>query len=149
RNESLQQSFHLGIIMVMAFNYRPMYAGANSKLLYTEKTKILWRVSFIAGVSNVAMNLVAIPIWGFEAAAYTTYISYMYMGYSGFYFKVFKEVNPVKYYPEIWLVITICATALAYGVVDLNFIIKAIITIFLLIVSVILLARNKKWYNEI
>ncbi len=149
RNESLKESFRLGIIMVMAFNYRPMYAGANAKLLYTEKTKILWRVSFIAGITNVVMNLVAIPIWGFEVAAYTTFISYMYMGYSGFYFKVFKEINPVKYYPEVWLVITIVATILAYIIVDFHFILKAALTILLLVVSIILLTKNKKWYNEV
>ncbi len=149
RNESLRNSFQLGIIMVMAFNYRPMYAGANSKLLYTEKTKVLWRVSFVAGISNVLMNLIAIPIWGFEAAAYTTYISYMYMGYSGFYFKVFKEVNPVRFYPEIWLAVTVAATALAYGVVNLDIISKAIITSGVLLVSTILLVKNKNWYNEI
>lgn len=145
QNESMQKSYHLGVIMVMAFNYRPMYAGANAKLFYVEKTKILWRVSLVAGISNVLMNLIAIPFWGVEAAAYTTYISYMYMGYSGFYYKVFKEISTVKYYPEFWLGLTIVITAMAYGAVNLDFVTKAGITIFVLsMATASLLFKMKK-----
>jgi O-antigen/teichoic acid export membrane protein len=149
KNESLKDSFQLGIIMVMAFNYRPMYAGANAKILYAEKTKILWRVSFIAGISNVLMNVVAIPIWGFEAAAYTTFISYMYMGYSGFYFKVFREINPVRYYPEFWLALTIATTALVCWLVNVAFAYKIAITLVVLALSVVLLLKTKKMYDEV
>lgn len=137
QNEEMQGTYKIGIILIMAFNYRPMYAGANAKLFYTEKTKVLWRVSFIAGITNIVMNLVAIPIWGIQAAAYTTFISYMYMGYSGFYFKVFKEVNPVKYYPEYWLTLTVFSTVLAFYLVELGVVLKIVITSIVIIAALV------------
>ncbi|MBT8326544.1 MAG: oligosaccharide flippase family protein, partial [Bacteroidia bacterium] len=73
KNEALNKTFFLSIILVMAYNYRPMYVGAMNKLFYEEKTNLLWRVSFIAGVSNVVLNIIFIPIFGFTAAAYTTF----------------------------------------------------------------------------
>jgi len=144
QNESMRASYKIGVILIMAFNYRPMYAGANAKLFYTEKTKILWRVSFIAGISNIIMNLIAIPIWGVQAAAFTTFISYMYMGYSGFYFKVFKEVNPVKYYPEFWLAVTILATMMAIYVVDQGLVLKIIITTLVLLAASVAFIKLRK-----
>jgi O-antigen/teichoic acid export membrane protein len=126
-----------------------MYFGGNAKILYAEKTKILWRVSFIAGLSNVLMNLVAIPIWGFESAIYTTFISYMYMGYSGFYFKVFKEINPVRYYPEFWLALTLIFTFLATRVVEMELNFKLLVSVSIVAGSLLLFLKIRKYFDEV
>ncbi len=144
QNQNMQNVYQIGVILIMAFNYRPMYAGANAKLFYAEKTKVLWRVSFIAGITNIAMNIVAIPIWGVQAAAYTTFISYMYMGYSGFYFKVFKEVNSVKYYPELWLTLTVLVTILAIYLVDQGVMLKMFTSFVVLVGMFFLVIKLRK-----
>src|SRR5690606_4475064 len=61
KNKELQESYQLGVIIVMSYCYRPMYLGANSKLFYLEKTQLLLRVTFVAATINVCLNFVLIP----------------------------------------------------------------------------------------
>ncbi len=114
RNPELAGMYYLGVIVVMAYSYRPMYFGANARLFYLEKTKVLWRVSFVAGAGNVALNFLLIPYFGFEVAAYTTFASLMYMGYSGYWLKAFRTHATLNYYPVQWLALTLGCTVLAY-----------------------------------
>lgn len=130
-NESLAQVYPLSIIIVMAFNYRPMYSGALSKLFYTEQTHLLWRVSFIAGAGNVLLNFALIPFFGFEAAAYATFASLMYMGFSGHFMPKTKACLSANFYPAFWLTVIVAMTALAYGVVALSIGWKVVITLAL------------------
>lgn len=145
RNDELNQMFDLGVIIVMSYTYRPMYLGANARVFYTEQTSVLWRVSFIAGVINVVMNLITLPILGFEAAAFTTFVSLMYMGYSGYYLRAFKTHSQLTYYPLLWLGLTVLVTLAAYGVVHLSWQTKAVSTFVLcpLVIFVILKLKNK------
>lgn len=124
RNEVLAQMYPLGIIIGMSYTYRPMYLGANQKLFYAEQTKKLWKISFVAGISNLLLNLLLIPIFGYQAAAYTTFASLMYMGFSGFFFPTFKELHSDNYYPLYWLSLILAATAGAYFLVEYSWPIK-------------------------
>jgi len=137
KNNELAQMYPLGIVIVMAYNYRPMYLGANAKLIFSEKTNVLWKVTLIAGLINVLLNFIFIPIYGFQVAAYTTFISLMFMGYSGFFYRVFREISNVKYYPLIWLFINIILTILAYFAVEYHIVHKMIITSILLCLSLL------------
>jgi len=148
RNESLNDMYYLGVIIVMAYNYRPMYFGSNAKLMYSDKTNILWRVSFVAGIINVGLNFALIPFFGFEVAAYTTFISLMYMGYAGYFMKIFKEVNPVDYYPVLWLLGTIFLTVLVYFLVELQIYIKIALSIALVLFALWVMMRLRQKINE-
>lgn len=128
RNETLAQMYGLGIIIIMSYNYRPMYFGANNKLFFTEKTNVIWKVTFVAGLLNVVLNFLLIPPYGFEVAAYTTFVSLMFMGYAGFYLKVFKQINHVNYYPILWFLLTIFLTIISIYAVDLSILLKSLIT---------------------
>jgi O-antigen/teichoic acid export membrane protein len=137
--------YYLGVIIVMSYNYRPMYVGANSQLMYNEKTNILWKVSFTAGIINIILNLILIPIIGFEIAAFTTFISYMFMGYSGYFLKVYKRLTPLNYYPLLWLTLTIVLSVVVYQLKDINFIHKIIVSVVAsLFFGTIILVLNKK-----
>lgn len=135
KNKELAAMYPLGVILVMAYSYRPMYLGANNRLFYYEKTKKLPMITFVAGISTVLINLIFIPIWGFEVAAYSTFIGLMYMGYSGYFMRSFKETNTVKFYPVLWLLGTIILTATAYLIVDLGFLLKGIITFMTVLIG--------------
>jgi O-antigen/teichoic acid export membrane protein len=148
RNAELAMAYPLGIIIVMSYNYRPMYFGANAKLMYAERVNVIWKVSFMAGVINVALNFLLIPFWGYEVAAYTTFIALMYMGYSGFYFKVFKQVNSANYYPLFWIAVTIGLTALAWWVVEMPIWIKTIITFIFVSVGTIATRKINRLIKE-
>lgn len=144
KNDSLKQVYPLAIIIAMAYNYRPMYIGAMSKLFYVEKTKLLWRVSFIAGFSNVILNFIFIPIFGFEAAAYTTFASLMYMGFSGHFIKKIREIQNVNHYPMIWLILILLSTLAASYLVHLSILSKIIISLTIILSISIILWLNKK-----
>lgn len=135
KNEALVKVYPIGIIIIMSYNYRPMYLGANGKLFYLEKTKALLKVTFIAGILNLALNFVLIKFFGYKAAAFTTFLALMYMGYAGYFLKEFKRDNDLNYYPLFWLTVTVLLTVIAYFLVELNVVIKLIVTILSLAVS--------------
>lgn len=135
KNENLSNTYPIAIILIMSYNYRPMYMGANMKIFYEEKTKSLWKVSFIAGILNIGMNLVLLPIAGYKVAAITTFISLMYMGYSGYFLKVNSEISNVNYHPIKWLFATISLTILSYFAVELPFWYKLPITFICILTS--------------
>lgn len=139
KNDVLSRMYYLAIIIGMSYNYRPMYLGAVNKLFYTENTGFLWKLTLTAGLINLVLNFTLIPFWGFEVAAYTTYVALMFMGYVGFYMKSFKKINTVKYYQEYWFIATILLTVLAYYLVEQGIIVKIAITIFCVAVTTVLL----------
>lgn len=133
KNKELQTVYPISIILIMAYSYRPMYLGANNRLFYIEKTKALLMVTFVAGVGNLCLNLIFIPIFGFEAAAYTTFVCLMYMGYIGYFMKEFKSHCSLNYYPLGWLLLTIALTATASFVVEFSLIVKGVISAIMLV----------------
>ena len=149
RNEELAKMYYLGIIIVMAYNYRPMYLGFSTKIMYNEKTNIMWRVTLGAGILNVILNLLLIPFLGFEVAAVTTFVAYIFMGYSGYYFNTFKKLNSAKYYPVVWMLITILLTILAYYAVELPILVKFAISLAMTCVAIIFIYRINKLLNEV
>jgi O-antigen/teichoic acid export membrane protein len=142
KNESLSQTYGLSIILVMAYNYRPMYVGAMNKLFYVEKTNLLWRVSFIAGAANIVLNIIFIRLYGYQAAAYTTFICLMYMGFSGFFIKKINKYNEANYYPLFWLTVIIITSIGAWYAVELPLHLKIVIT---LAISLILAGIGYKY----
>lgn len=129
RNPDLAKMYPLGIVIIMAYNYRPMYFGANNALFFAEKTYLLWRVTLVAGLINVGLNFIAIPIFGYQAAGVTTFVALMYMGYAGYYFQVFRQINTAEYYPMRWLALTILLTVVVYVLRDTGWTLKVIISI--------------------
>jgi O-antigen/teichoic acid export membrane protein len=135
-NAELSKTYPLGIVMIMSFNYRPMYFGSVNKLFFYEKTNLLWQITLIAGVFNVVLNLILVPILGYEVAAYTTFVAFMYMGFAGFFYKTFKQINTVNYHPILWLIGNVILLGAAYLVVELGIIYKVIISLVALAISV-------------
>ncbi len=137
KNDSLQKAYPLAIILIMGANYRPMYFGANNRLFFYESTKVLVRISLIAGIANVVFNAIFIPVWGYEIAAYTTFICLMYIGSIGYYVKPFKDTNPANYYTFRWLVLTIILTIAAYFMVQWSWMYKVIITLVMMLIAIL------------
>ncbi|MCD4795138.1 MAG: oligosaccharide flippase family protein [Bacteroidales bacterium] len=133
QNEDLRSVYPLTVPIIMAYNYRPMYMGSTTALFYYEKTNLLWKITFTAGILNVILNIIFIPIFGVVAAAVTTFLALMYMGYAGFFLKEFKKYNNVNYHPVKWIVATFIITLTAYFLLDISILIKIAITLTILI----------------
>lgn len=132
-NKELAATYSIAIILIMATNYRPMYFGSAGLILYGEKTKKLLYITLTASSICLSINVIFIPYWGIWAAVFSTYISLMYMGYSGYFLKEFKEVD-VPFYPFLWFLATLILTALAYYLVEINIQLKIIITLAICLV---------------
>lgn len=139
KNAELQQAYGIAIVIIMGYNYRPMYWAVVNRLGFFEKTQHLWKISFIAGVLNVALNFIFIPIYGYVAAAYTTFVSLLVIGFSGFLLSSFKETieADIKYQPLIWLLLIILSTALVMALKDVEIIYKVVLTGITLLLALI------------
>ena len=136
--DELKSIYPLGIIIIMAYNYRPMYFGANFRLFFNEMTHKLMNITLLAGVTCFILNYLLIPIFGYQVAAYTTFVGLMYMGYAGYFLKEYKQTATVKFYPLLWLAITCILTLIAYFAVELSIIFKIVFTLLSMILGVVL-----------
>jgi len=118
-----------------------MYLGANNRLFYLEKTKVLLKISLVAGLANVVMNIILIPYFGYQVAALTSYIALMYMGYVGYFLKDFKNNNSLSYFPIHWFILTISFTISAIFIVEINMYFKAIINFAILFILIFYLMK--------
>ncbi len=143
-NAKLASLYPLAIILIMSYNYRPQYLTVSIRLFYNEKTKKIWRISLVAGLINLILNLILIPIFGFEIATVTTFISLIYMGYSGFLFSDYKKVKSnFKYYPISWLFTQIILTTIVYLFCDANFLVKLILSCLIFLSFIFYILKNK------
>lgn len=120
----------IATIMVMGMSYRPMYWATVTKLMFYEKTKIIWRISAISGFINVFLNLIFIPVFGFYAAVITTNLCLLILGFSGFFLKEYKKLQAVNYNESIWLIFIIVLTVFITFAQSLSFEIRITIVIF-------------------
>lgn len=148
-NQELESAYAIAIIIIMGYAYRPIYWAAMSRVFFNEKTNKLWRVSFIAGVLNVVLNFIFIPLYGIYAAAITTLISLIYLGISPYYIKEFKAMNTQKIYPVWWMVVVLVLTVILYFIRDSSIVYKGIISITLIVGYLIYFFKNKNKLNAI
>ena len=146
KNDELQSAYPLGILIIMGYNFKPMLMAATNILYIESKTVQLLKISFAAAIINIILNIILIPFWGIKAAAITTLLCLLYMGFSGFFLKNFKKNVELPYYPMLWLLLIIFLTFIVYFIKDINFWIKAFITV---IVSLFIIGGYKKYRSII
>ena len=143
KNDELKITYPLGIVIVMGYNYKPMYQASTNILFYKEKTKAILSISFVAGLMNIILNLIFIPLYGYEAAAYTTFGCLLFMGFRGFSLKAYKEEATLNYYPVYWLFAIVFTAGGAFLLRDIPVSIKIMITLFIAVATAIGFKRFK------
>lgn len=83
KNPELQTGYYIAIIFMMSFVFYPLYDFAMYPLFVAKKTHLVAKISIIAAVCSLVGNLVFIPLYGYTAALYTNYISFMIFGVGG------------------------------------------------------------------
>jgi O-antigen/teichoic acid export membrane protein len=148
KNPDLQTAYGLSIIIIMGYSYRPLYWNVISRLQFHNFTSQLWKISLIGGLLNLILNLIFIPIFGYKVAAITTFISLMYIGFSGFYLKSYKKLDGNNYSQMIWLVLILLCTCIAYLLKDINLVFKSLLSVVVIVVSFVYLKkRHFKYLN--
>lgn len=148
-NKELRSAYDIGGIIIMSYAYRPMYWSAGIKLSIYEKTSVLWRISFIAGVINVLLNIIFIRQFGIYAAAISTMISLLYMGFAGYFFKSYKKLKGLNHYPFAWLGAIILLTIIFYLLKDVSVFFKIAITLAVMFFWIFWVKKNWKSLKNI
>ena len=148
RKDELSLAYTISIIIIMGYSYRPLYWASVNKLLFYEKTNKLWRISFIAGILNVLLNIIFIPLYGIYAAAITTLLSLIYMGVSPFYLKEYREMENQNYFPIFWMIGIVMLTIIVFLLKDVS-VYKSFISLTLLSLFVFYLKGVKRKVNQI
>jgi O-antigen/teichoic acid export membrane protein len=143
RNESLKMGYLITIIIVMSYSYRPIYFGPISELQYILKTKDLWKISLVAGVLNVILNLILVPFYGIWGSVFATFIALMFMGFRGYLLKSFRVNNPINYYPLFWFIAICLSTLLVYYIKDILIVYKVFITVALILLALFSYYKNR------
>ncbi|WP_196889205.1 lipopolysaccharide biosynthesis protein [Aureivirga sp. CE67] len=143
RNESLQDSYPLAMIVVFSFTYYPFYYYVNTYFQYKEKTLYLLKISFAAGILNIVLNLFMIPYFGIKGAAISTFISYLYLGYSGIFIRYFNNYDKSSYKYLGFALVTVLLFLFTNYFQD-NIIIKYVSTLLIILLSIIIIYKKKK-----
>ena len=141
RNAEFSGAYTIGIIVIMAYTYRPFYVAAIQRAYYLEHTGRVLLISLGAGMLNIVLNLILIPSLGIYAAAISTFVAFLYMGFAGFYLPSIKNLIKVNYYPFFWLLLIISTTAIAYTLKDAALAAKMLVTFTTLTLAAIVTCR--------
>src|SRR5690606_14259776 len=106
KTKGIDGVYSLAVLFIMANAQRPMYVAANNRLFYIEKTKALLKVTTAAAIISVILNIIGIGLFNYESAVFVLFICNMYIGYSGFFIKEYKNQYVANHYPLFWLGIT-------------------------------------------
>ena len=148
-NDELRKVYPLAIIIIMGYAYRPYYWAVVTKMQFDEQTSQLWKISFIAGVVNVLLNIILVPIYGIMAAAITTFIALMYMGFSGYYLKTMRTSLKKSYYPASIMAVIIFSTISVYLLKDISGYYKAYITLAVFLAYTMYSWNKRKIFSNI
>lgn len=140
-NSELENAYPYAVIIVMSYVSRPFYWLANVKLALNNNTKIIWRISFGAGILNVILNLVLMPRFGVYSAIWVTLASMLFLSFAGFLLKELRRLLLVEFYPIAWLVLVLSCTGIIYGLKDAEVLIKTAFSVFILITGLIIIVK--------
>lgn len=149
KNPDLQEAYHIALIIIMSYNYRPLYYGYVNVLFYFEKTNIIWKISFFAGVLNAVLNLIFIPIYGYIAAAYTTFLCLIILGSAGYKLHSVSKVNQSSFHVLGWVLLILFFTLAAFYLVDSSLVVKGVVSIVTILIALILYRKYSSQLNEL
>ena len=127
-NKEIAVTYKYSIILVMALNYRPIYVYCCNYFFYHEHTLQLLGISFMSGVISCVFYFTMIPYMGIYAALVGFYVGCLYYGYSGYFFRFYKEHTVYKFKWHIFPFVQIFLTLLVYYSVDMTIGLKILIS---------------------
>lgn len=118
-NESLQIAYPYFILYIMALCYRPLYLNVSNYYFFYERTKQLLLITFLSGCFAITLYFVFMPLLGVWAFLIGHYVACLYYGYSGYFYKGYRE-NEASRLPVVWFFMAqLILTGLAYVLVTI------------------------------
>jgi len=134
-NPVLATAYPIAALLSLALNYRPAYIAASNVFFYYENTKQLLGITFFAGMIALLLNIVLIPSGDLWTAAIITYVAFLYQGYSGFFYKFYKQFTKVHFpYLKLFF-LQLFVTAVAMMSLELHWGLKFVQTLICVILA--------------
>ena len=133
RKAELSAAYPMAIVLIFGFCYRPIYVAIVDKAIYDKRTMEVLKITVLAALSNVLLNLVFIGYYETWAATFNTVIAYFVMGIAG-YFLIKKSGDFRKMIRPLELIVTIVIVGAAvFFMRDLSWVWRLLATCVLLI----------------
>lgn len=116
---AFHHAYTLAPLLIMGWCHRPLNVALFDAAIFHGKNTLTMKVVLLAGVSNVLMNLVAVPLWGVEGAMFTSFLTYLILGFVGFYMPRIRSLSHGNHRPEILLALMLLMSCAAYVAVGL------------------------------
>ncbi len=104
QKEAYKASLSLIPIIVLGLFFNSIYSFFSRSIFYSKKTIYISIITILAGILNIVLNSIYIPIYGYEAAAYTTVVSYLFLALLG----AFCSITLLKNTPPPLYNIVVC-----------------------------------------
>lgn len=85
RKAELSAAYPMAIVLVFGFCYRPIYVAIVDKAIFEKKTFQVLRITVVAALSNLLLNLVFIGYYETWAATLNTVVAYFVMALTGYF----------------------------------------------------------------
>jgi O-antigen/teichoic acid export membrane protein len=85
RKAELSAAYPMAIVLIFGFCYRPIYVAIVDKAIYDKRTMEVLKITVVAALSNVLLNLVFIGYYETWAATFNTVIAYFIIGVAGYF----------------------------------------------------------------
>jgi O-antigen/teichoic acid export membrane protein len=85
RKAELSAAYPMAIVLIFGFCYRPIYVAIVDKAIYDKRTMEVLKITVVAALSNVLLNLIFIGYYETWAATMNTVIAYFVMGVAGYF----------------------------------------------------------------
>lgn len=148
-NAELKKIYPIVIIVIMSQNYAPLRFYYTNFMLNENRQKIFWKVTLLAGIVNLVINLLFLIKFGIIVAAISTFVSYLFMTYYGYKIKFYKEVKTQSVNISMWMTCIVLSSIVVYIARDIPIINKmAITTTLLVLVGIVYKVAKKKWLPQ-
>ena len=145
-NEEIAATYKYSIILVMALNYRPLYVYCIDYFFYHEHTIQMLGITFMSGIVSFVFYFTMIPYIGIWAALFGFYLGCLYLGYSGYFYRFYKEKTIFQVRWFMFLVLQLMMTAVAFYFVDAAIWVKLFVTaIFMAAVGYTFLLKVREY----
>jgi O-antigen/teichoic acid export membrane protein len=134
RNDDFDSIYVYVPFLLISFLAHPFYVAAVDNNIYKENTKSILKITVIGGLINLILNIITIPFWGIKAAVLSTFISYMYTGFSGYFIKDLKKNILFKYNPFIFIGLILVVSSICISVINLNFFLKISLSLMIVLI---------------
>jgi len=85
RKAELSSAYPMAIVLIFGFCYRPIYVAVVDKAIYDKRTMEVLKITVVAALSNVLLNLIFIGYYETWAATVNTVVAYFIMGIAGYF----------------------------------------------------------------